>query len=108
MVGFVVGGVLLVILLVIIFRRIKGHRRQNLGRDRALEFSRFGEFLFGGLGQLFLFVAGEVNRRLVGKAQVVELPSSCTESRAQVSVLLTAAAALTVQALVPATVTLSK
>src|ERR1700731_2113060 len=67
--------VLAVILLVIIFRRPKSCRRQNLGYDRLVELSRFCEFFFRFFGDLFLLVvgikdSGPITRPDVGKLAV--------------------------------------
>ena len=58
----------------VLFGRIKLHCRQNLRHDRLIEFSRLAEFLLGRFGWPFLLVVSIIDRGLIRKTDIVELP----------------------------------
>src|SRR4029077_18224992 len=71
--GFEMFRILLVILLVVTFGRIKFHRWQDLGHDRLMKFSRAREFCLRRFGDFLLVIVSVKNRGTVTGADICKL-----------------------------------
>ncbi len=71
--GFEVFRILLVIFLVVIFRRVEFHCRQNLRYDRFFEFPGVGQLLLRHFRDLFFLIAAIKNRGPVTWTDIGEL-----------------------------------
>ena len=65
--------ILPVVLLVIILRGIKFHRRQNLGRDQFLKLPGVGQLLLRHFRDLLFLIASEKNRSAITWTDIGEL-----------------------------------
>ena len=73
MIRFESGRIFQVILLMVLFGRIKFHCRQDLRHNRFLKFARLRQSFFGRFGQFFLIVIRIENGSAIRRSDVGKL-----------------------------------
>ena len=77
-VAVVATGVLLQVILMIFFSRVKDRRFSDFGNDRTFPFSGFIHLHFDPLSNLLLFVVGIENSRSILGADIIFLLVNCS------------------------------